>query len=102
MIGLAIFFAVAIATAFKTPRGVLYWASSVGAVVYLFVIGPWLFGMPSGLIADWFRANASESFMQAWAFLSPLAIYGGAIGLLLLAIQDGRGTIQGPNADTAR
>lgn len=102
MIGLVIFIAVAIAAAFKTPRGPLYWLFCISAVAYLFVVGPLLFQFGgthgNGLVTEFILQIGNEPLWRAWSFVSSLLIYGGAIGLLLLAIRDGRGTIRSPRS----
>lgn len=102
MLGLVIFGGVAVAAAFKTPRGPLYWVFCVSAVAYLLVIGPLLFQFDgthgNGVITDVIREFGNEPLLGVWSFLSSLLIYGGAIGLLLLAIRDGRGTLRSPRS----
>ncbi len=102
MIGLVIFCAVAIAAAFKRPRGPLYWLFGIGAIAYLFVVGPLLFQFGgthgNGVLTEFIRQTGNEPLWRTWSFISPIVIYGGAIGLLLLAIRDSRGTIRSPRS----
>ena len=85
MIAIALLIAVAVAAALKQPRGPVYWMMWAFAALYFFLIGPFLFG-PGGIVA-------------VGGMFSTIAVYGGAIGLLLLAIKDGRQSIASPNAE---